>query len=279
MKVFSIDLYELYNQPRGTAKEGILHGYLPGNSPEICKNRRRAAVLILPGGAYRFTSDREAEPVALQFLAKGYAAFVLRYSCAPEHFPVQLREASMAMRCIRERADEFGVDPKMVAALGFSAGGHLCGTLGTMYDCPEVADLGAAELLRPDALCLCYPVAVEWGPSHEQTWHNISGGDDGLRRRLSLDKQVRPDMPPVYVWHTRTDDSVPVCNSLTLSQALDAAGVSFAMHIYRLGKHGMSLANQQVYPENAVPVHSAEVPGWVEGVVTFFAECGLKIHD
>lgn len=279
MKLFSIDLYEYYRQPRGGAGEGILHGYIPDNSPEVCPVRQHPAVLILPGGAYRFTSDREAEPVALRFLAEGYGAFVLRYSCAPASFPTQLREAAMAIRYIRENAGELGVDPKMVAALGFSAGGHLCGTLGTMYDCPEVADLGGAELLRPDALCLGYPVAAEWGPTHQETWRNISGGDDALRRRLSLDRLVRPDMPPVYLWHTRTDDAVPVCNSLTLAQALDAAGVSFAMHIYRLGRHGMSIANQQVYPENAIPPHSAEVPGWVAGVLTFFEECGLRVHD
>lgn len=279
MKIFSVDLYEHYAIPRRTAGEGILWGYVTGTSREISVARKRPAVLILPGGAYRFTSDREAEPVALRFLTHGYAAFVLRYSCAPEHFPVQLREAAMAMRYIREHADGFGINPGMVAALGFSAGGHLCGTIGTMYDAPEVADLGTPELLRPDGLCLCYPVAVESGPTHEESWRNVSGGDAALRKRLSLDGLARADMPPVYLWHTRTDDSVPVCNCLGLAAALDKLGVSFAMHIYRQGRHGMSLTNEQVYPAGGVPEHSADVPGWIDECIRFFSECGFCILD
>ena len=75
-------------------------------------------------------------------------------------FPVSLREAALAMRYIRANAQAMEIDPHMVAAMGFSAGGHLCGTLGTMWDAPEVADLAPAGMVRPDALGLCYPVAV-----------------------------------------------------------------------------------------------------------------------
>ena len=129
----------------------------------------------------------------------------------------------MAMRYIRRNAEFFEID--RIAALGFSAGGHLCGTLGTMYDCPEVADLGDASLLRPDALGLCYPVLIGWGPTHEGTFENISGGSPALRARLSLDKQVRPDMPPVFLWHTRDDNAVPCRNSLIMACALEEKGV------------------------------------------------------
>ena len=89
----------------------------------------------------------------------------------------------MAMRYIRENADRFEIDPGKVAALGFSAGGHLCGTLGTMFDSDQVADLGTAEQLRPDALGLCYPVAVSWGRTHEGSFRNLCGGDEQLRQR------------------------------------------------------------------------------------------------
>lgn len=274
-----MNLYEHFGQRAPENGVGRLTGWITRTSEKVSVCRRRPAVLILPGGAYRWTSPREAEPVALRFAARGYVPFVLDYTCAPEGFPVSLREAAMAMRYIRENAEEFEIDPHMVAATGFSAGGHLCGTLGTMYDCPEVADIGSPELLRPDALGLCYPVAVSWGNTHEESFENISGGDQSLRARLSLDKLVRQDMPPVFLWHTRDDRSVPVRNTLVLACALEEAGVDFAMHIYRHGRHGLSTADDQVYPVNGVPETSWDVPGWLDAEIRFFSEKGFEIRD
>ena len=279
MKHFEINLYSHYNLSDNGTTEGNLFAYVQDTPPAISTTRRRPAILVIPGGGYNSTSNREAEPIALRFLEKGYNAFILRYTCAPAIFPVALREACMAMRYIRENADALEVNPAMIAAIGFSAGGHLCGTLGTMYDCPEVADLGDAALLRPDAICLGYPVAVAWGNTHEGTFRNISGGDEALRMRLSLDKLVRPDMPPAFLWHTRTDKSVPVRNSLILAQALDEQGITFAMNIYNHGQHGLSTADEQVYNTNKMPVFSPTLPGWLNDTMSFFGEIGFRITD
>ena len=279
MTVTQLNVYEHFGlaAPQGAA--GRLTCYLPHITREITTARKRPAVLVLPGGGYWFTSEREGEPVALRFAAKGYAAFVLEYSCTPHTFPVALREACLAMRYIRENAEGFCVAPDRVAAIGFSAGGHLCGTLGTMYDCPEVADLGDAALLRPDALGLCYPVTLSWGPTHEGTFQNISGGDPELRARLSLDRQVRPDMPPVFLWHTRDDGSVPCRNSLILACALEEKGVDMALHLYRQGNHGLSLTDETVFNTNSVPATSPDISGWLDAMVQFFRETGLHISD
>ncbi len=279
MQTQTIDLYLHYGMTAPEGAVGRLSGWICAAPENISASRKRPAVLILPGGGYSRTSQREAEPVALRFAARGYAAFVLEYSCAPFAFPTALREAAMAIRYIREHAAAFQVDPGMVAAIGFSAGGHLCGTLGTLYNAAEVADLGSAQLLRPDALGLCYPVAVSWGSTHEGSFENISGSDPVLRRRLSLDKLVRPDMPPVFLWHTRDDGSVPCRNSLILAQALEEAGVDFAFHLYRHGRHGLSTADEMVYPAQAVPDMSADVPGWVDAMQGFFREIGFQITD
>lgn len=275
----TIDLYAHFAQPRPEGAVGRLTCFLHKTPERVSLSRRGPGVLILPGGGYARTSPREGEPVALRFVARGYAAFVLEYSCAPLGFPVSLREAAMAMRYIRENAASFEVDPGMVAAIGFSAGGHLCGTLGTLYDCPEVADLGGAELIRPDALGLSYPVAVSWGRTHEESFRNISLQDENLRARLSLDRLVRPDMPPVFLWHTRDDQSVPCRNSLVLAAALEEAGVEFAMHIYRHGCHGLSTADEMVYPAHGVPETSWDVPGWLDAQLGFFREIGFHITD
>ena len=279
MNVEFVDLYKYYGLEKENGAEGRLTSWIQFAPEKVSPRRRRPAVLILPGGAYAYTSERESEPVALRYAARGWAAFVLNYSCAPFSFPTALREAAMAMRYIRENADRFGVDPHMVAAMGFSAGGHLCGTLGTMYDCPEVADIADPEWIRPDAVGLCYPVTISRSPTHEESFEHISGGDAVLRDRLSLEKRVRPDMPPVFLWHTRDDGSVPVRGTLLLACALEEAGVDFALHIYRHGPHGVSTADEMVYPAGDVPEMSWDVPGWLDAQMAFFREKGLKMKD
>ena len=279
MRTEVVDLYDYYglDAPEGAAGKLSCWDYKTSDRVSPC--RKRPAILILPGGGYRITSPREAEPVALRFAARGYAAFVLDYSCAPLRFPVALREAALAMRYIREHAAQFEVDPHMVAAMGFSAGGHLCGTLGTLFDAPEVADLGAPELLRPDALGLCYPVAVSWGKTHDLTFDRLTGGDPALRSALSIDKLVRADMPPVFLWHTRDDELVPCRNALILAEALEEKGVDLAFHLYRHGQHGLSTADEMVYSTGKMPNISADVPGWLDLMIQFFKEIGFCMTD
>lgn len=279
MRVETVRVYDHYGIEAPAGAAGRLTCWVTKTDKKVSAARQRPAVLILPGGAYHWTSPREAEPVALRFAARGYAAFVLEYSCAPFAFPTALREAALAIRYIREYAADFEVNPRMVAAVGFSAGGHLCGTLGTLYDSPEVADIGDAAALRPDALGLCYPVAVSWGRTHDMSFDAISSGDPALRRRLSLDRLVRPDMPPVFLWHTRDDASVPCRNSLILASALEEAGVELAFHLYRQGCHGLSTADEMVYPVGEIPQISWDVPGWVEAMMRFFGEIGFQITD
>lgn len=279
MELKCVDLYSYFGKVKQQNMEGILSCYIQKTDAAIVGKRLRPAMLILPGGGYEHVSAREAEPPALRLLARGYSVFVLRYSIAPAKFPTALREAAMAMRYIRENAAAMEVDAHHVAAMGFSAGGHLCGTLGTMYDCPEVADIGPAQLLRPDALGLCYPVAVSWGATHGGSFDNLCGTDEALRQRLSLDRQVRRDMPPVFLWHTRDDGCVPCRNSLVLANALEQMGVDFVLHLYRHGDHGLSTADSQVYPVHGVPQVSRDVPGWLETMMDYLEELGFSAKD
>lgn len=280
MEMLTFDVYSCFGLRRPPeAKAGTLRVWAAATPETVCANRRRPGILILPGGGYRYTSPREAEPVALRFLALGYVPFVLDYSCAPCGYPTALREAAMAMRFIRENASRFEVNPHMVAAIGFSAGGHLCGCLGTLYDCADVSDIAPAETVRPDALGLCYPVAVSWGKTHDDSFAALTRGDDSLRGRLSLEKLVRPDMPPVFLWHTRSDGSVNVRNSLILSQALQERDVDFAMHIYRCGGHGLSTADYITCTADSLEGISGDIPGWIDEMARFFAEKGFGPRD
>ena len=134
-------------------------------------------------------------------------------------------------------------------------------------------------MLRPDALGLCYPVAVSWGQTHEGSFDNLCGQDAQLRQRLSLDALVRPDMPPMFIWHTRDDESVPCRNSLLLASAAEALGVDLSLHIFRHGHHGLSTADHQCYPQGKVPAVSAGVAQWPEQMMDYFAELGICVRD
>ena len=233
----------------------------------------------MPGGAYRWVSPREAEPVAMRFLSRGFSCFILNYTCAPARFPVALREAAMAMTFIRSNAYRLHIDPKHVAALGFSAGGHLCGTLGTLYDAPEVADIASPDTIRPDALVLCYPVSASYGRTHGESFDNLCGEDQALKDRLSLDRLVRRDMMPVFLWHTRTDDSVPPDGTMCLATALAEQDVPFSLHVFAAGRHGLATADDLVYRRDNLPLVSDGVMDWPELAVRFLWEQGFHIHD
>lgn len=274
----TVDLYELYpQQERGAGGQLTVYALEP--IPKVDPGRRFPAVLILPGGAYQWVSPREAEPVAMRFLSRGFSCFILNYSCAPSRFPVALREAALAMRYIRSHADEFAVDGDKVVALGFSAGGHLCGTLGTLFDAAEVSDIGSPSMLRPDALILCYPVSVSRGRTHEESFINLCGDDRPLMDRLSLDKLVRQDMMPVFLWHTRTDDSVPVDGTMRLTAALAEKDVPFSLHVFAAGRHGLATADDLVYRRDNLPPVSDGVLDWPELAIRFLWEHGFHIRD
>lgn len=229
--------------------EAQFTGYVADNSPEMEPDRVRPAILILPGGGYAMTSDREAEPVALQFLAKGFAVFVLRYSVQSSHYPVALIEAVEAMRLIREHAVQWHVNPTQVAVLGFSAGGHLAANLATSAGDEDIREHGFdPDEVRPNALMLAYPVITAGEFAHRGSFQYLLGAQSGNQEmldKLSIEKHIDAKTPPVFVWHTMTDSSVPVENTLMLIQACHAVGISVEAHLFPEGRHGISLANEE----------------------------------
>ncbi len=249
--------------------------YLWDNSVELDDGLRRPLVLLCPGGCYAMTSDREAEGMALRFVAMGVHAAVLRYSVAPARFPTALCQLSTAVALIRSHADEWYVDPERIIVQGSSAGGHLACSLGVFW--PEdflTQALGTPpELRRPNGLILSYPVITAGPFAHRASFHNLLGErEEELSESLSLERRIGPQVPPVFVWHTYTDQSVPVENSLLLVSALRAAGVSTEFHLFPVGRHGLGTAgpltagrdNAGLQMECAVWMDLAET--WLKGL-------------
>ena len=116
-----------------------LFTYFLDNSPEIDPERKRPVVLICPGGGYQMTSDREAEALAVRFMAMGYHAAILRYSVAPARFPEALLQLATAVAMLRENAEKWHIDTEKIVVQGSSAGGHLAASLGVFWNKPFVA--------------------------------------------------------------------------------------------------------------------------------------------
>lgn len=214
-------------------------------------DKKRPAVLLCPGGGYRTLSTREDQPIAMKYLA-GFHVFVLHYSLAPDVFPRALMELALAMKVIREHGDEWNVDVDRIAVSGFSAGGHLACCLGVFWDREWLyGALGVKpEMIRPDGMILCYPVITSGEYCHKGSFECLMGAeaskkDEKLRRLLSLEYQVGPQVPKTFLWHTWTDQSVPVENSLLLLQALRKAGVNVEAHLYPVGPHGIALGTEE----------------------------------
>ena len=224
-------------------------GYCLDNSSEIDPNRKRPSVLVIPGGGYEMTSDREAEPIAMQFLAAGFNAFVLRYSVKPSIFPVALLEAAEAMRRIRTHADEWHCDADAIAVIGFSAGGHLAANLATSASDDVLAAHGYdADAVRPNGLMLAYPVVTSGPLAHRGSFDALLGdrkADPEALDAVSIEKHIDAKTPPVFVWHTVPDDCVPYENTLMLVDACKKAGVSVEAHLFPSGGHGLSLGTAE----------------------------------
>ena len=210
-----------------------------------------AAVLLMPGGSYEFLAyDNEGTSQARWLNALGVTAFILRYRLPAEGWAgradVPLQDAQRAMRVIRRDATRLGVDPARVAAIGFSAGGHLCGSLATRHAEQVYAPVDQTDRLsaRPDLAGLVYPVVTLAGPAtHGGSRDNLLGPNASAdaRSHRSVDQRVDADTPPLFLIHASDDGAVPVANSIGLYQAMLDHKRPAEMHLFDEGGHGFGV--------------------------------------
>lgn len=255
MRCFTVSLKEHFAFLNGS--EAVLEAYLPYNMTEMCReHQRRPCVLICPGGGYAMCSQREAEPVALQYLKQGYNTFVLWYTVAPKHFPHALREVAASVELIHRNAEAWNCDESLVAILGFSAGGHLAALYSNAYDWPEVREV-LPESKPVQASVLCYPViSADPAVAHMGSFECLLGHlplTAEETERFSCDRLVRDTTPPAFLWHTSEDNCVPVQNSLRYATALADHHVPFELHIFPYGYHGMSLCTRETLDGEITP--------------------------
>lgn len=225
-----------FHMPVPNHPEATLEGFLLDCEIALGQEKNRPAVLVCPGGGYVYCSPREAEPVALSYAARGFHAFVLRYSVSKDAAGfTPLEEVDWAIGYIREHAAQWHIDPEKIAVCGFSAGGHLALASGVLAK------------NRPNAMILGYPATSA---------PNIPGGDfllkilegrddvtDADAEKYDLIQKVTPDTPPMFLAATAEDFLTAFC-SLPLVNAYARLGKPCEVHIFQYGPHGYSLANE-----------------------------------
>jgi acetyl esterase/lipase len=206
-------------------------------------------VIVCPGGGYRtLAMDHEGDQVARWLNSLGVAAFVLKYRLGPRYrHPAPLQDVQRAIRTVRYRAGEFRLSPERIGVWGFSAGGHLAATAATHFDTGKelAADPVERVSCRPDFAILAYPVislATEYAHKGSRSFLLGPEPDPAQVESLSLEKRVRADTPPTFLFHTTEDRAVPPENSVLFYLALRKAGVPAELHIYERGRHGVGLA-------------------------------------
>lgn len=269
-----IDLYAYFQWERGGAKRGFLHSYRHEINAEMA-SKSRPAMLIFPGGGYEFVSLREWESVVLCYFQEGFDAFVLEYDVAPVGcYPAVLEQAGMAMLYLRREARHLSLREDKIAAIGFSAGGHLAGCISFLWDDPALMRRFGEECekIKPDLCILSYPV-VTADPQYRHAGsfdHFCAGIAD--QSAYSLENSVRPSAPPCFIWATSDDSCVPVENSIRLYSALCRAGVPAEFHAFEHGAHGMSVCTRDVTEQ--MTRETEHVTRWVDLSKEF-----LNAHD
>ncbi|MBQ1367497.1 MAG: alpha/beta hydrolase [Firmicutes bacterium] len=275
---------------KGSSDNAYLVTYFLESSDEI-PAPPRPCVVLCPGGGYAFTSDREAEPVAMRFLAQGIHVVILRYSVAPAVFPTALLELGLAVKYVRSVAYENFIDPDRIVTMGFSAGGHLVASYGNFWRTKQVAELlglfpqdltsssvtamsrtereAFSEVLRPNAQILGYPVITSGRFAHRGSFDNLLGesATEVQLERLSLENTVNENTPATFIWHTQADDAVPVENSLLFVNALQEAHIKTEFHLFPNGPHGLSLADNTT--SVSARLIDPNVAVWIDMAVRF----------
>ena len=218
---------------------------IPTLTPYLPAKPTGAAMLLIPGGSYSGIYEGQAEPFALWLNEHGLTVFVLRYrlGSAGYRYPAQLQDAVEAMFHIRGNAAKWKIDPQRIGAMGFSAGGHLVSTLINRPEDGVILGSDRTVSPRPDLAILCYPVISMLTKPHSTSRKMLVGDqpDEKRLRQTSSELQVKPGLPPVFLWHTMEDRLVPVEHAQLYAAALHQHKIPHELHLYQHGDHGTGL--------------------------------------
>ena len=221
------------------------NGFMPTMTSYLCDGETRGAVIVFPGGGYSHYGSKEQVSIAKRFNELGFHAFVVIYSVAPNHYPAPQRDGFRAIKMVRANAERFHVDPAKIAVCGFSAGGHLVGSLGVLageFEC-VCGDEIDRQSQRPDAVIMSYPVVTFTGEHRGagSALNLIGRRDPELEEYLSLQNRITEDTPPSFCWITADDRAVDYQNAVIFATEMWKKSRPCELHIFPSGPHGQGL--------------------------------------
>lgn len=257
--------------------------YILKNSKEYNVDKKRPLVIVCPGGGYGFTSDREAEPIALKFNSVGLHSVVLWYttqdiqSNVPYHALIELAKT---VKMVRENAEEWFVDPNKIILCGFSAGGHLAANMSVHWNEEWLAELIGAdsEMLKINNTILAYPATsiskmppnteafaskiTKYQQTHNERFFGNDNPSEEQIEKLNTVNYISENTPPTFIWHTFEDVLVDVSNSIDYAKRMSELKIPFELHIYEKGEHGLALCDRTTARK---PSHfNSHVISWFE---------------
>jgi acetyl esterase/lipase len=264
------DPFAIHEYVNNELNSRLLYRLTPG--------RRKGAVIVCAGGAYIWKSPREDWPVADAYARAGYQTYVLDYTADMQDAPLgtlPLRQLAWAMRIVRENNIQEG-RPDFIAVAGFSAGGHLCASLGVHWNDPDLFKTEEQRRIRPDAMILGYAVTDLHAFDGKDLVKCLCGDSSELYEYFSVRKYVTKDTPPAFLWHTVQDEEVPVQSSLDFAQTLIEHHVPTELHIFPKGPHGMSLATADLDDPDKGRLSDSHVALWFELSVQWLEEIKMQ---
>ena len=240
-------------------------------TPYLAEGTGNTAVIVCPGGSYfwldtkteghgvaKWLQDNGISAFVLEYRVGGVPAFVTHYRLLARgnRFPDMLQDVQRSIQLVRENAGKYGIDPTRLGVMGFSAGGHLTAMSGIFFDKDVLSLVGVKPTvsLRPDFIAPIYPVVSMTHPdTHKRSRRGALGEGHAisaaLKDSLSLEKQVRADMPPVFLMNCVDDPIVKYHNSELLDSAMTAKGVNHKYIQYKTGGHGFGATPEKTTKE------------------------------
>lgn len=221
--------------------------------------------IICPGGAFKFLTDREAQPIAFKFNAVGMHALVLDYQLIDDNhsvYPLALQELATTLNWLKTQTDHH-IDLSKVVLVGFSAGSHVVANFNSIMLDPEQREKIYSEDLsvEPALNILCYPVIdMTIGWPKDEDWAMKAAPDIYY---WQAQEHLTKHGKPTFIWQTVTDKTVPVMNSILYAQKMDMLKIPYEMHLFGSGDHGLSLGTYVTQaPGNEANLNEYDVKWW-----------------